>query len=94
MESPSTHPVNGGTQQADNQKCDQWADPSVLLVVSQLEQLTCRVAERWWFLEQGEPGIYTRNHELGDGLVLIDPRELIDEHVSIIIARIRKFLGV
>ncbi len=43
------------------------------------------------FLAAGEPSIRTRNHQLGDGLVLFDPRELRPSDVPKIIARVRAF---
>ncbi|MEM7365981.1 MAG: hypothetical protein AAF525_18340, partial [Pseudomonadota bacterium] len=42
-------------------------------------------------LRSGKPSIHTRNHHLNDGYVLIDPRELHDDDVETIAARIREF---
>jgi len=44
------------------------------------------------FLATGEPSIRTRNHQLGEGLVLFDPRELRAAHVPVIAARVAAFL--
>ena len=45
------------------------------------------------FLAAGTPGIRTRNHHLDDGYVLIDPREIRAEHVTVIAARITAFFA-
>ena len=39
----------------------------------------------------GIPPIRTRNHFLDQGVALIDPRELRDEHVDLIVQRVRSF---
>ncbi|MBX3706017.1 MAG: hypothetical protein KF911_05220 [Pseudomonadales bacterium] len=44
------------------------------------------------FLHDGAPSIRTRNHQLGEGWVLFDPRELRDEHVPVIRARVAEFV--
>lgn len=44
------------------------------------------------FLSAGTPSIRTRNHQLGEGLVLFDPRELKLDHVAIIRDRVAAFL--
>lgn len=44
------------------------------------------------FLAAGEPSIRTRNHQLGEGVVLFDPRELREAHVPVIAARIAAFV--
>ena len=44
------------------------------------------------YLHDGEPSIRTRNHELDAGRVLFDPRELRPEHVSVIVARVERFV--
>ena len=44
------------------------------------------------FLENGTPPIYTRNHQVGEGLVLIDTRELgPDSNVDLLVARVLAF---
>jgi len=45
------------------------------------------------FLSAGTPGIRTRNHQLGEGLVLFDPRELLPAHVPVIRQRIATFVA-
>lgn len=45
------------------------------------------------FLTAGTPSIRTRNHQLGEGLVLFDPRELRLDHVPIIRDRLAAFLA-
>jgi L-seryl-tRNA(Ser) seleniumtransferase/D-glucosaminate-6-phosphate ammonia-lyase len=42
-------------------------------------------------LQNGDPGIYTRNHQLDEGLALLDPRELNREDVPLIAARFRDY---
>ena len=44
-------------------------------------------------LRDGNPSIRTRNHQLSDGLMLLDPRELTMDHVAVIIARVAEFLN-
>jgi uncharacterized pyridoxal phosphate-dependent enzyme len=44
------------------------------------------------WLEHGTPSIRTRKHQLEDGLVLFDPRELGPEHVPVIRDRVAAFL--
>ncbi|MBJ38867.1 MAG: SelA-like pyridoxal phosphate-dependent enzyme [Gammaproteobacteria bacterium] len=41
----------------------------------------------------GIPPIRTRNHFLDQGVALIDPRELRDEHVDLIVQRVRSFFA-
>lgn len=43
------------------------------------------------FLAEGRPAIATRNHHLDQGIILIDPRELADEHVEVIADRLTAF---
>lgn len=43
------------------------------------------------FLRDGDPSIRTRNHHLGEGLVLVDPRELTPDHARAVAARVRAF---
>lgn len=43
-------------------------------------------------LADGEPSIRTRNHQLADGLVLFDVRELHPDDVAVVIDRVRAFL--
>ena len=43
------------------------------------------------FLQDGDPSIRTRNHELASGRVLFDPRELRPRQVPPIVARVREF---
>jgi len=43
------------------------------------------------FLVAGDPSIRTRNHHLDAGYLLIDPRELRDEHVDLIIERLSEY---
>ena len=43
------------------------------------------------FLAAGSPSIRTRNHQLPDGLALIDPREVTEEQAAVIAARLREF---
>ena len=43
--------------------------------------------------DSGVPPIRTRNHFLDQGILLIDPRELRDEHVELITARVRAFFA-
>jgi D-glucosaminate-6-phosphate ammonia-lyase len=45
------------------------------------------------FLAEGAPSIRTRNHQLGEGLVLFDPRELRESHVPFIRDRVAAFLA-
>jgi D-glucosaminate-6-phosphate ammonia-lyase len=45
------------------------------------------------FLAGGTPSIRTRNHQLGEGVVLFDPRELSPTHVPVIRDRIAAFLA-
>jgi D-glucosaminate-6-phosphate ammonia-lyase len=45
------------------------------------------------FLAEGTPSIRTRNHQLGEGLVLFDPRELRESHVPVIRDRVAAFLA-
>ncbi|MEZ5557842.1 MAG: hypothetical protein R3E86_04765 [Pseudomonadales bacterium] len=42
-------------------------------------------------LQDGSPSIRTRNHQLGEGLVLFDPRELRLDQVPVICARVAEF---
>ena len=45
------------------------------------------------FLRDGRPSIRTRNHQLGEGYVLFDPREMRLEQVPTVVARVRAFLA-
>lgn len=44
------------------------------------------------WLEQGKPAIRTRNHHIGQGVVLLDPRNLTDRDLPIIVDRIKVFV--
>jgi seryl-tRNA(Sec) selenium transferase len=43
-------------------------------------------------LASGDPAIYTRNHQIDEGLVLFDLREVADEDVDVIIERVGSLL--
>ncbi len=43
------------------------------------------------YLENGSPGIRTRNHQAKNNIVLLDVRELNDQQIDIIIERLAKF---
>ena len=43
------------------------------------------------YLREGRPSIRTRNHQLGEGLLLLDPRELNQDQVRVVTSRIRAF---
>jgi len=43
------------------------------------------------YLAAGEPSIRTRNHLLGEGIVLFDPREVSEEQAALIAARLESF---
>jgi len=45
------------------------------------------------FLSAGTSGIRTRNHQLDEGLVLFDPRELLPTHVRVIRDRVAAFVA-
>lgn len=45
------------------------------------------------FLRDGRPSIRTRNHQLGEGYVLFDPREMRLDQVPTVVARVRAFLA-
>ena len=45
------------------------------------------------FLRDGRPSIRTRNHQLGDGYVLFDPREMRLDQVPAVVARVRAFFA-
>ena len=45
------------------------------------------------FLRDGRPSIRTRNHQLGEGYVLFDPREMRLDQVPAVIARVRAFFA-
>jgi len=45
------------------------------------------------FLAAGSPSIRTRNHQLPEGLVLIDPREVTEAQAGVIAARLREFFS-
>ncbi len=55
-----------------------------------LAKLKSLVAE----LRGGDPAIYTRDHQLDEGLVLFDLREVRDEDVAVITRRVREALDV
>ena len=44
------------------------------------------------WLESGTPSIRTRNHQLKEGLVQFDTRELVMEHVAVIRERVAAFV--
>ena len=44
------------------------------------------------FLRDGEPSIRTRNHQLSEGYVLFDPREVSPDQVPVVVERVRAFL--
>ena len=46
------------------------------------------------FLRDGRPSIRTRNHQLGEGFVLFDPREMRLDQVPTVITRVRAFLAL
>ena len=50
-----------------------------------------RVRELVAFLASGRPSIRTRNHQLDDSLVLFDTREVRDEDIALIAARVHEF---
>ena len=45
------------------------------------------------FLRDGQPSIRTRNHQLGEGYVLFDPREMRMEQVPTVVARVGAFFS-
>ena len=45
------------------------------------------------FLRDGRPSIRTRNHQLGEGYVLFDPREMRMEQVPTVVARVGAFFS-
>lgn len=49
----------------------------------------------WWvaFLRNGQPSVRTRNHQLSEGCVLFDPREMRPDQVPTVAARVREFFG-
>lgn len=46
------------------------------------------------FLRDGRPSIRTRNHQLGEGYVLFDPREMRLDQVATVVARTRAFFAL
>ena len=46
------------------------------------------------FLRAGRPSIRTRNHQLGEGYVLFDPREMSLDQVPTVVARVRAFFAL
>lgn len=46
------------------------------------------------FLRDGRPSIRTRNHQLGEGYVLFDPREMRLDQVPTVVARVRAFFAL
>ena len=56
------------------------------LPVAQLRDLVA-------FLRDGRPSIRTRNHQLGEGYVLFDPREMRLDQVPVVVARVRAFFA-
>lgn len=64
------------------------------LAVAELAGAEQRVlSELVRFLAAGDPSIRTRNHQLDEGLVLFDPRELAPEHVGQIANRVVQFFS-
>ena len=45
------------------------------------------------FLRDGVPSIRTRNHQLDQGYVLFDPREMKAEQVPLVVARVQEFFA-
>ena len=56
------------------------------LPVAQLRDLVA-------FLRDGRPSIRTRNHQLSEGYVLFDPREMRLDQVTTVVARVRAFFA-
>lgn len=52
-----------------------------------------RVRELVAFLSNGRPSIRTRNHQIAESLVLFDTREVRDEDIGLIAARVREFFA-
>ena len=46
------------------------------------------------FLHDGRPSIRTRNHQLDEGYVLFDPREMHVDQVPTVVARVRAFFAL
>ena len=46
------------------------------------------------YLRDGRPSIRTRNHQIGEGYVLFDPREMRLEQVPAVVARVRAFFAL
>lgn len=44
------------------------------------------------WLEKGQPAIRTRNHHVGQGIILLDPRNLTESDVPVIVERIKAFV--
>ena len=59
-----------------------------------LDLPAARLRDLVTFLRDGCPSIRTRNHQLGEGYVLFDPREMRLDQVPTVVARVRAFFAL
>ena len=65
--------------------------PRVLLKVGKASKYTAKqLIDR---LESGDPSIRTRNHLADEGIIQFDPRELKEEELPVIAARLQEIMG-